>query len=162
MTVLDRVWVGRKHECWRPWPKYPRRGDYKSFKGKPAHRAVYLQFYGVEADTVDHLCENKWCLNPHHLESVTRGENVARWIWRHRDEQSCPSGHEWTTDNLYLTPAGHRRCRTCRRDGMRTPGASPRSNTECRRGHPWSTENSYWKSDGRRRCRECQKLRQNA
>lgn len=117
--VLDRVWVGRKHECWRPWPTHPHSGDYFRFGQVPAHRVVFQIYYGYEPETVDHLCENKWCLNPHHMESVTQGENVARWIQRHRDDVRCANGHEWSKETLYFTPKGHRRCRACRREGMR-------------------------------------------
>ena len=49
-----------------------------------AYRAMYLVFYGENAlpngrqDYVDHLCENKTCCYPRHLEAVTPGTNTAR------------------------------------------------------------------------------------
>jgi hypothetical protein len=45
-----------------------------------AHRVAYEQFVGTVPDglELDHLCENKACVNPGHLEPVTRSENVRR------------------------------------------------------------------------------------
>lgn len=44
------------------------------------HRYAYKQFIGEIPDkmTIDHLCKNKLCVNPDHLEIVTRTENIRR------------------------------------------------------------------------------------
>ena len=49
---------------------------------QPAHRAVYEYIAGkIPAGKVlDHLCENRWCLNPGHLEPVDNGTNLARAV----------------------------------------------------------------------------------
>jgi hypothetical protein len=45
-----------------------------------AHRVAYEALVGPIPDgmTIDHLCRNKRCLNPAHMELVTRGENTRR------------------------------------------------------------------------------------
>lgn len=47
-----------------------------------AHRWAYESIYGPipEGLEIDHLCENPTCVNPEHLEPVTRGENMARYL----------------------------------------------------------------------------------
>lgn len=46
-----------------------------------AHRLSYEAFIGKipQGLTIDHLCENKLCVNPFHLEPISRGENVRRY-----------------------------------------------------------------------------------
>lgn len=54
-------------------------GKWKSFLFL-AHRVVYEDAYGEipEGLEVDHLCENKLCINPEHMELVTHRENTKR------------------------------------------------------------------------------------
>ena len=61
---------------------------------------------------IDHVCENRGCVNVEHLQVTTRGRNVQLGAER---ATHCRSGkHEWTDDNTYIIPAtGHRRCRAC-------------------------------------------------
>lgn len=44
------------------------------------HRWVHLRFIGPipEGYDVDHLCSVRNCVNPDHLEAVTRTENIQR------------------------------------------------------------------------------------
>ena len=44
------------------------------------HRWIYEQVYGPiqEGFVVDHMCNNPKCLNPNHLQSITRAANIAR------------------------------------------------------------------------------------
>lgn len=56
-----------------------------------AHRVAYEALVGRIPDglTLDHLCENKRCVNPDHLEPVTRAENLRRHAERHRGSCYC-------------------------------------------------------------------------
>lgn len=86
------------------------------------HRVSYeLHFGPIPGDlTVDHVwergCRHKGCINPAHLELVTRGENVRRAAAR---LTRCKRGHALTGHNLLLKKRGAgrsvvRNCRTCR------------------------------------------------
>jgi hypothetical protein len=57
---------------------------------------------------IDHLCRNRRCYNPEHLDAVTQRENRRRAAWR----QSCIHGHVLTAENT-LWHGDRRRCRTC-------------------------------------------------
>lgn len=85
-----------------------------------AHRWSYVTFVEPIPDGlhIDHLCRNPKCVNPDHLEAVTRVENVLRgesqWA-RNARKSECPSGHPLSGDNLRHTSRGERRCRECDR-----------------------------------------------
>jgi hypothetical protein len=84
-----------------------------------AHRASYLIFKGPIPDglEIDHLCRDKRCVNPEHLEAVTRQTNLLRgtgFAARHARQTHCKRGHEFTDANTYISARGERVCRTCR------------------------------------------------
>jgi len=79
---------------------------------------------------VDHLCRNRRCVNPEHLEVVTREENVARSDWPsavNARKTHCIHGHEFDSQNTQITREGWRKCRTCERARCRAAHARRRS-----------------------------------
>lgn len=81
-----------------------------------AHRWAYENYVGPipEGYDIDHLCRNRACVNPDHLEPVTRAENVRRAAAL---KTECPAGHPYTDENTYVRPGtAQRTCRTCARE----------------------------------------------
>lgn len=82
-----------------------------------AHRAVYEQLVGPIPDhlELDHLCRERACVNPGHLEPVDHQENCIRGLRGPRD--SCPKGHPFKGENLYAYGTT-KLCRICRKEAM--------------------------------------------
>jgi hypothetical protein len=105
--------------CWL-WlgAKDPRGYGRFSFHGRKwlAHRFAYEALVGwVPAGLeLDHLCKNKSCVNPAHLEAVTSYENKRRAGIV--DKTHCKHGHAFTPENTYVDAKRRRRvCRSCGR-----------------------------------------------
>lgn len=129
-TPLHRFWctVDRSDPsgCWI-WPVVDRRTGYGriSVDGRyiSAHRFAFLSFHGAipESYVIDHLCRNRACCNPDHLEAVTNRENTLRGLspaitaGRHASIKSCPKGHRYDYENTYVDSKGRRACRACAR-----------------------------------------------
>lgn len=87
-----------------------------------AHGLVYELLCGPipSGKQLDHLCRNRACVNPDHLEPVTLVENVKRGAADRDGDRArpvgkaeCARGHQLLGANLYVHPSGQRRCRAC-------------------------------------------------
>jgi hypothetical protein len=82
-----------------------------------AHRISWTIHRGRIPDglELDHLCRNRACVRPDHLEPVTTAENVLRGALARID--ACPQGHPYDEANTYRRPRfpNQRRCRACHR-----------------------------------------------
>lgn len=123
---IARFWskVRKTDHCWE-WVG-TRHGEgygYIGFGGRAgrnylAHRVAYELLVGPIPDGLglDHLCRNRPCVRPEHLEPVTDKVNILRGVGpsaQHAKATHCPRGHEYTPENTYPHPRG-RDCLTCR------------------------------------------------
>lgn len=123
VSVDDRLWNKIDvADCWQWIGRVDPKG-YGTFTlsqvPKMAHRVVYEMLVGAipASMTLDHLCRNHGCVNPDHLEVVTRGENVLRGATitaRNLAKTQCPVGHPYDTANTSMY-RGRRSCKTCHR-----------------------------------------------
>jgi len=87
-------------------------------KSTTTQRAAHLLFVGPipAGHTVDHLCRNRACANPAHLEAVPHRINLLRGqtiTARAAAATQCPSGHAYDDANTKVTYRGGRACRAC-------------------------------------------------
>lgn len=88
---------------------------------KLAHRVVYMELAGPIPDgmTIDHVCRNKRCVNPAHLDVVTVAENNRRAA---ETITTCRQGHRLEGDNLRIkqrSQGAQRVCVACAREASR-------------------------------------------
>lgn len=135
-SVVARFWLNtiQDDSCWE-WDGSKSDRGYPIFwdgsKNVRAHRFSYELHKGPipEGMTLDHLCRNRGCVNPAHLEAVTQGVNTLRGegvAARNAKKTNCPSGHPYTPENTKYQKSGARVCRTCHRLGNKTPKARER------------------------------------
>lgn len=163
-SVDERFWtkVNKTDSCWL-WiggvagPDYKTGGGYGRFSVNKKLISAHHYLVGPPPDGLvwDHLCRNRLCVRPDHLEAVTQSENVRRSHPRPA-KTHCRKGHPYTQT------ARQKICTVCKRESevkrMSDPakraarrawerenrakksGPKP-AKTNCAQGHPWTAEN---------------------
>jgi len=126
MTLIERCLdkIEIQNGCWF-WTAALDRGGYARLNDWPktyqAHKWLYEYFYNISTTNLDHLCRNRSCVNPLHLESVTNKVNILRGIGItavNARKTQCPHGHAYTPENTDIQHFSYgvgRSCKTCRR-----------------------------------------------
>ena len=104
-------------------PRSP--NGYGRVSTKYAHRIIYEECFGEIPDglQIDHLCRNRGCVNPAHMEAVTQRENILRGestAALNSRKTHCKNGHQFDSKNTAIRRSnGSRVCIECRRIGLR-------------------------------------------
>ena len=120
VIFLERICI-TPSGCWM-WLGNRVRNGYGRFRHSYAHRIAFEQWRGPipASREIDHLCRNKGCVNPDHLDLVTRSENNRRGLLGVlRQQTHCKMGHHFDAANTHIDSKGHRTCRACHNEAAR-------------------------------------------
>ena len=124
MKELEKIvkqleYFKQEGNCW----KWTGRIDNSGYAVVNVHRLMFELFNGKipKGLVIDHLCRERDCFNPNHLEAVTQKENTLRgkgMASKNAKKTHCPQGHPLFGDNLekYGLSKGKRVCLTCKNE----------------------------------------------
>lgn len=127
--IFSRVIPEPNSGCWI-WDGPPGGGGYArttiNNRQIKIHRLAWVLKNGPIPDglELDHKCRVRSCVNPDHLEPVTRQINIMRGIGpamlraRNAGVVACPKGHPYRGTNLFVSKSGSRVCRECNRQWL--------------------------------------------
>src|ERR1700693_1847371 len=140
MSLSERFWskaaiTEDTDSCWL-WKSPIARNGYARFSVRSnlkvlVHRFAFSKVVGEIPPelTLDHLCRNRACLNPWHLEPVTMRINILRgngFAAKNARVTHCPKGHEYSAGNIYCKNRdGARKCRACALEYQRRRPSRP-------------------------------------
>jgi len=171
LSEIEQRIVVSESGCWE-WNGAHIPSGYGSVRYNGKNRVVHKLMYELRIGKVpnglqlDHLCRNRGCCNPAHLEPVSQRVNLIRgdgFSGKNARKDRCPNGHEYDLVNKH----GWRDCSVCKRAKRRRhyeahsiatkPQASKR--THCPQGHEYSAENTYvYPRTGYRKCITCRDM----
>ena len=111
-----------RYSCWYWRGGHSRKGYAKFWwrgKTRLALRVVCAWVWGLSSrQDVHHLCEHVWCVNPWHLQPISRREHLRMSdspVGVNARKTHCIHGHPFVGENLHVLANGERRCRACHR-----------------------------------------------
>lgn len=127
VEIFEKYFIKNRTECWNWTGKIHKITGYGNFSANIgdgerktflSHRFSYEAYRDKipEGMTIDHLCRNRRCVNPSHLEVVTLKENILRGNGIsaiNKRKTHCIRGHILSDKNLYITPDNRRQCKKC-------------------------------------------------
>lgn len=123
--LLKKISLDEQSDCWNYTGAIHRGGyghiGYKSARHMLAHRVSYNVFVGIIPDkmVLDHLCRNRKCVNPKHLEPVTQRQNLLRGEGIqaiNAKKTKCLNGHDF---DILFKYGNSRGCTKCNSDRNR-------------------------------------------
>lgn len=180
---FEKVNICAPRECWEWQASFYKCGYGQfsmcidgSWRPRQAHRMSWIIHCGQipQGLLVCHSCDNKKCVNPHHLFLGTHKDNLRDMSSKgrsfHQQKTHCPKGHAYNEKNTSVVRGNSglkiRRCKECKKIDGRARYWKDREpyklKTHCVNGHEFTEENTrvfVERGSTKRRCRTCERGR---